>query len=94
MKCQTSFFSVSLGGIAGLFLGASLISIVEILIHLFIRIWTTHPQTNYSNATKDILRQSKKDVQKQLSHVQNTNTESGTTLPYYEKDYGVAAIFS
>ncbi|XP_033610859.1 sodium channel protein Nach [Cryptotermes secundus] len=85
---------VSLGGIAGLFLGASLISIVEILIHFFIRIWTTHPQTNDSNATKDILRQSKKDVQKQLSHVQNTNTEFGTTLPYYEKDYGVAAIFS
>jgi hypothetical protein len=86
-------FSVSLGGIAGLFLGASLISTVEILIHVFIRIWTTHPQTNDSTATKDILKQSKTDV-KQLLHVQNTNTGFGTSLPYYEKDYGVAAIFS
>jgi hypothetical protein len=91
---QNFLFSVSLGGIAGLFLGASLISTVEILIHVFIRIWATHPQTNHSTETKDILRKSKIDVQKQLSHVQKTNTEFGTTLPYYEKDYGAAAIFS
>jgi hypothetical protein len=67
---------------------------VEILIHAFIRIWTTHPKTNHSTETKDTLRQSKTDVRKQLSRMQNTNTEFGTKLPYYEKDYGVAAIFS
>jgi hypothetical protein len=67
---------------------------VEILIHVFIRIWTTHPQTNDSTATKDILRQSKTDVKKQLPRVHNTNIGFGTQLPYYEKDYGVAAIFS
>jgi hypothetical protein len=63
-------------------------------MHVFIRIWTTHPQTNDSTATKDILRQSKTDVKKQLPRVQNTNTGFDTQLPYYEKDYGVAAIFS
>jgi hypothetical protein len=82
-----------LGGIAGLFLGASLISAVELLVHVFIRIWTAHPQGNHSIATEDIPRQRKIGVKKPISIVQYTDSEFGKKLPYYEKDYGVATVF-
>lgn len=88
-----SFFPVSLGGTAGLFLGASLISAVELLVHIFVRIWTTHPQTNHSIATDDIPRQRKIGVKNQVTIVQYTDSEFGKKLPYYGKDYGLATVF-
>ncbi|XP_021920095.1 degenerin del-1-like isoform X2 [Zootermopsis nevadensis] len=84
---------VSLGGIAGLFLGASLISAVELLVHVFIRIWTAHSLTGHSNVLEDIPRQRKKCFKKPSSIVQYTSSESGKKLPYYGKDYGVATVF-
>lgn len=66
---------------------------MELLVHVFIRIWTAHSQTDHSNVLEDIPRQRKKCFKKPSSIVQYTSSESGKKLPYYGKDYGVATVF-
>ncbi|XP_069704777.1 sodium channel protein Nach-like [Periplaneta americana] len=85
---------VSLGGIAGLFLGASLISAVEFFIYMFVRIWVEskdpeNPTPTVSSTTQ-ITQRSRMGAQQSIKRPQYSDTGFGEPMPYYENDYGIA----